>query len=111
MVDHWTLLAAAICGAICARIMSYQREGARYRAFVSLLAYVLAMGTGCFALSVTIGTLYGKPVEEVSPFLLIVLAVMLILVYRAKGNIAQILRMDWTGKWDGRERRTNDANQ
>lgn len=105
MVDHWTLIAAALCGAICMRIMSYQREGARYRALVSLLAYILAMGTGCFALSVTVAAISGQYVNAVSPFLLVVLAVMLVLVYRAKGNVAQILRMEWTGKWDGRDRR------
>jgi CHASE2 domain-containing sensor protein len=111
MADHWTLIAAAICAAIFTRIMAYQREGARYRAFVSFLAYVLAMSTGCFALSVSVAAVTGKPIPATSPFLLAVLAVMLVLVYRAKGNIATIMRMDWTGKWDGHNRRGRDANQ
>ncbi|MBP5054333.1 phage holin family protein [Pseudomonas chlororaphis] len=42
MVDPWTLIAGALCGAICFRIAVYRRDGARYRAGVSWLAYLLA---------------------------------------------------------------------
>lgn len=94
MVDPWTLAAAAICGAICFRIAFYRRQGARYRAGVSWLAYVMAAATGCEWLSVTLAVLLAKPATAVSPFLLIVLIVLLVLVYRAGGNVARILRMD-----------------
>lgn len=110
MVDHWTLIAAAICGAICMRILSYQRGGARYRILISVLAYVLAMGTGCFSISVLVATVSGRTMSGVSPFLLIVLAVMLVLVYRARGNVAQIMRTEWAGRWDGIDRR-HDTEQ
>jgi hypothetical protein len=54
MVDPWTLIAGALCGAICFRIAVYRREGARYRAGVSWLAYLLAVGTGCETRSILV---------------------------------------------------------
>lgn len=105
MVDPWTLLAAVICGAICVRIVSYRRAGARYRVAVSLLAYVLAAATGCYSLSITLTALYGKHAAPVSPFLLVILLVVLVLVYRARGNVATVMRLDWSEVWDGRDRR------
>ena len=95
MVDPWTLLAASICGAICLRIAAYRREGARYRPGVSVLAYLLCMGTGCFALTVFLDVLRGHGTESVSPWLLIILVVVLALVYRARGNVARIVQIDW----------------
>lgn len=94
MVDPWTLLAGGVCGAICIRIAFYRRAGARYRAGVSWLAYTLAAATGCEWLSILLAVLLSKPVPTVSPFLLIVLIVLVVLVYRARGNVARILRMD-----------------
>lgn len=94
MVDPWTLIAGALCGAICLRIAVYRREGARYRAGVSWLAYILAIGTGCESLLITLSVVFAKPVSSVSPFLLLVLVVLAVLVYRAQGNVARILRMD-----------------
>ncbi|UHG99188.1 phage holin family protein [Pseudomonas sp. 7-41] len=94
MVDPWTFAAAAICGAICFRITVYQRQGARYRAGVSWCAYALAAATGCEWLSVMLAILLAKPATAVSPFILIVLLVLAVLVYRAGGNVARILRMD-----------------
>ena len=94
MVDPWTLAAAAICGAICFRIAFYRRQGARYRAGVSWCAYVLAAATGCEWLSVMLAVLLARPTTAVSPFILVVLLVLLVLVYRARGNVARILRME-----------------
>ena len=94
MVDPWTLIAGGLCGAICIRIAIYRREGARYRAGVSWLAYALAAATGCEWLSILLAALFAKPTPAVSPFLLIVLLVLAVLVYRARGNVARILRMD-----------------
>ncbi|VVP33729.1 hypothetical protein PS880_04473 [Pseudomonas fluorescens] len=94
MVDPWTLLAGAFCGAICYRIATYRRDGARYRAGVSCLAYLLAVATGCEWLTVMLAVLLAKPVTAVSPFILVELLVLLILVYRARGNVARVLRLD-----------------
>lgn len=94
MVDIWTLAASALCGAICWRLAIYRREGSRYRAGISLCAYLLAVGSGCYSLSVVLGALRLTPVWPVSPFLLIVLIVLTILVYRARGNVAAVLRVE-----------------
>lgn len=94
MVDPWTLIAGALCGAICIRIAIYRREGARHRPGVSWLAYALAVGTGCEWLSIIMAVLFAKPTPAVSPFLLIVLLVLAVLVYRARGNVARIVRMN-----------------
>jgi hypothetical protein len=93
-VDPWTLLAGALCGAICWRIATYRRDGARYRAGVSCLAYILAAATGCEWLTVMMAVLLAKPVTAVSPFILVVLFVLTVLVYRAHGNVARVLRLD-----------------
>lgn len=93
MIDLWTLMASAICGAICWRIAAYRRRGARYRGGVSICAYLLAAGTGCFAVSVCLGMLTGRHVGAVSPFLLLVLGVLLLLVQRARGNVAAVLEV------------------
>lgn len=94
MIDIWTLMASAICGTICWRIAAYRRHGARYRAGVSACAYLLASGSGCYAVSVCLGVLTGRPVGEVSPFLLMVLGVLMLLVHRARGNVAAVLQVE-----------------
>lgn len=94
MVDPWTLATAAICGAICFRIAFYRRQGAKYHAGASWSAYVIAAATGCEWLSVMLSVFMAKPVDSVSPFIFVVLLVLLVLVYRARGNVARILRMD-----------------
>lgn len=102
MVDPWTLAAAVMCGAICLRIVSYQRGPARYRPGVSLLAWALAVGTGCYALSVSLALIGGQALPAISPFLLIVLGAVLMLVYRARGNVARIIQLDWPDRRAGR---------
>ncbi|MNG36993.1 hypothetical protein D3C84_1242080 [compost metagenome] len=54
----------------------------------------MAAATGCEWLSVMLAVLLARPTTAVSPFLLIVLLVLLVLVYRARGNVARILRME-----------------
>ncbi len=104
MTDLWTLIAAALCAAICWRIVSYRREqDSAYRPTAALCAWLLAVGTGCFALSVCLGTS-----GPVSPFLLIILVVLAVLVFRARGNVALVVRLDWSAKWDGEERRNTE---
>ncbi|MCY1388612.1 hypothetical protein D9M71_33870 [compost metagenome] len=48
--------------------------------------------------------LRGGHQHTVSPFLLIVLLVVLLLVYRAKGNVARVFYLG-DGPWDGVDRR------
>ena len=100
MADPVQLLTALVCMAICLRLVTFRRAGARYRFWNSMLAWVLAACAGCQALSSFLG-LY--PVR--SPFVLITLVVLCVLVFRARGNVASIFRMEWSGQWDGRDRR------
>lgn len=109
MADPWTLLAAAVCGAICWRIVSYRpASGSKYRLLPALCAWLLAVGTGCFSLSVWLDALYGRVAEQVSPFLLIILVVLAVLVFRARGNVALVTRLSWGTRWDGEERRNTE---
>jgi MFS family permease len=107
-LDVWTALAALACGAISARIVTYRRGDAQYKLRVSLCAWVLAAATGCYSLSVVLGAAVGQPVDSVSPWLVVVLLVLLGLVFKARGNVASILRLDWTSPWSGAERRMRE---
>lgn len=105
MVDPWTLCAASICSAICLRIASFRRGELRYRLGVSLVAYLLCIGSGGYALSVFGEALRGANPTAISPWLLIILGAVMVLVYRAKGNVARLLQVDFPNKWNGEERR------
>ncbi|WP_028627677.1 phage holin family protein [Metapseudomonas resinovorans] len=105
MVDPWTLAAASICSAICLRIASFRRGSLRYRLGVSLVAYLLCIGTGGYALEVFGDALVGRTANAISPWLLIILGAVMVLIYRAKGNVARVFQMDWPDKWDGKDRR------
>ncbi|MBG6292080.1 phage holin family protein [Pseudomonas nitroreducens] len=92
-VDPVTLLAAVVCGAICVRIVTYRRGKATYRMGVSLCAYVLAAGSGAQSVLITFSALLARPVPAISPWLLMVLVVILVLTVRANGNVARIWRL------------------
>lgn len=92
-VDPVTLLAALVCGAICVRIVTYRRGESTYRLGVSLCAYVLAAGSGAQAVQIMLGALLARQVPAVSPWLLMVLLVILVLTIRANGNVARIWRL------------------
>jgi len=100
MADPIAVMSALICVAICVRLVTFRRAGARYRLWVSLLAYLLAASTGCQALASFLG-MY----QVHSPFILAVLAVLCVLVFRAQGNVASIVRLQWPERWDGVNRR------
>ncbi|MGY8832729.1 MAG: phage holin family protein, partial [Pseudomonadales bacterium] len=60
------------------------------------------VGTGCYALSVCLAVFGRQALPAISPFLLIVLGAVLMLVYRARGNVARIIQLDWTDRRAGR---------
>ncbi len=88
MVD---VLSALICAGICWRIVLYRREGARYRLHMSVLAYLIAMGSGGYAMSIA---LHG-PSGITHPFVALILAVLGVMVFRARGNVANVFRVHW----------------
>lgn len=100
MVDPVSLLTVVVCFATCFRIVAFRRGSASYKLFPSLLAWVLAAGHGGQALAELMG-LY----RIGSPFVLVILLVVCALVFRARGNVASIIRLDWSPAWDGSERR------
>ncbi|MBV6330723.1 phage holin family protein, partial [Pseudomonas aeruginosa] len=55
MVDPLSTLTVLVCSAICMRLITYRRAGARFRPGVSLCAYLLALCTGCQALGIVAG--------------------------------------------------------
>jgi hypothetical protein len=104
-VDPWALVAAAICAAISLRIVLWRPDGHQYKPGASLLAWVLSASSGCYALSVLLYSVCGQPVAPVSPLLVCLLFVMAVLLYRARGNVAAFLRVNWERPWSGVERR------
>lgn len=105
LVDLWTVAAATMCGAISMRIVCWRRTVQRYRLGMSLAAWVLAMSSGSYAMYVGLYTLYGRPVPEVSPLLVVILLIVMVQVFRARGNVAAFFRVDWDSRWSGVERR------
>ncbi|WP_212630696.1 phage holin family protein [Pseudomonas sp. KB-10] len=104
--DCWTLAAAAICAAISARIFAWcPQPGQQYKLGHSLLAWLMAAASGGYSLSVGLSVLYLQTVAPVSPMLVVILLVVMVQVYRARGNVAAFLRVDWDGHWTGVERR------
>lgn len=105
LVDLWAVAAAVICGAISGRIVCWKPNGERYRLGQSLAAWFMAACSGAYALQVGLYTLYARPVAPVSPMLVALLLVVMVQVYRARGNVAAFFRVDWTHAWNGAERR------
>ena len=106
-LDFWTVAAAAVCGAICMRIVTFRRGGLVYKLRESLVAWAIAAAAGCYSLSVVLSLLAGRPVEMVSPYLLVILVILMVQLFRARGNVARVLQLDWGGDWSGAERRKN----
>lgn len=84
------LISIMLSASICWRIVAYRPNGAQYRPLISVAAYLLAMGAGCYGLSVALG------VEQASPFVVVVLALIAAIVWRAGGNVASVLRVKWS---------------
>lgn len=86
-----TALTLIGCVAICARLLTYQRGAdATHRLGVGLCAWLLIVCTGGQAIHIV---LFGAAAHA-SPWQLGVLAVLAVLTYRARGNVARILRVD-----------------
>ncbi|MBB4817526.1 hypothetical protein HNP29_000883 [Pseudomonas alcaligenes] len=90
MDDPLATSTLVVCAAICFRLLIYRRRGSRFRPGVSLCAYLLALCTGCQALTIALGRYQG---EHLSPWMLGVLLILLFLVLRARGNLARILHL------------------
>jgi len=86
-----TTLTLIACIAICVRLLSYRRgPDTTHRVGVGLCAWLLIVCTGGQALHI----LLVGAAAHTSPWQLGVLAVLAVLTYRARGNVARILRVD-----------------
>lgn len=93
MIDpgHQILVALFFVGANLAsavRLLLYRRNGARFRRGMSWLAYLLIVGTGGQALDVLVRH------EPVTVWQAVVAVLIAVLVYRAQGNVACIVRVN-----------------
>lgn len=86
-----TILALLIALAICGRLLTYRRRGARFRRSISWLAYGLFVGCGSLAIQILAGRYIALPI---SWSFVILLAVCAVLIYRARGNVARIVRIN-----------------
>lgn len=88
---HQILVALLFVGANTAsalRLLLYRRNGARFRRGMSWLAYLLIVGTGGQALDVLVRH------EPVTVWQAVVAVLIAVLVYRAQGNVACIVRVN-----------------
>ena len=87
ILPHLVQLAAAIAYlASGLSLLCFQRNGARYRRGISLLACLLIAALLCAGLEVL---LYQRPV---SPWQAAIAVLLCILIYRSRGNLAALLR-------------------
>lgn len=91
MPDLITLFTLLCSAAICARLLTYKRQpGTRHRPAVGICAWVLIASTGGQALQIALAGANSHP----SIWQLGVLVVLVILSFRAHGNVARIMRVD-----------------
>lgn len=90
MDDPLATVTLFVCSAICLRLITYRRRGSRFRPGVSLCAYLTALCTGSQALSILIDD---YPGGQLSPWMLGLLLILLVLIFRARGNLAGLLRL------------------
>jgi len=91
MADLITAATFFCCAAICLRLLTYRpRRGARHRRPVALLAWLLVVATGGNAL---LTLLFGAR-APLAAGQLVVLAVLLLIIHRARGNLARLLPED-----------------
>ena len=106
LIDLWTVAAAAICGAISVRIVCWKPKGEQYKLAQSLAAWFMAACTGAYSMQVALYTLYARPVAAVSPMIVLILLMVAVQVFRARGNVASFFRVEWSDRpWSGLERR------
>ena len=85
------LLNAVICLGICIRLMFYQRNGAKYSPFYSVVAYTLTVSSGAACISIL-----SKQYISVDVWEVIINAALLVAVFAAKGNVARVMKSQYT---------------
>lgn len=83
-----TVIALLSYTTTCLWLLCYRRGYANYRIHISLVAWLLIVFTGTCALEILLGTAHTSLGQAGIAFILCVL------VYRAQGNVANIIRGD-----------------
>ncbi len=83
------LLVFLLSSATSLRLIFYRRNGATFKRHISLIAWVLIVGTGSLALCLVTGKLNAK---DLHPMLVFVLSFSVPIVFAVRGNIARLLR-------------------
>lgn len=89
MTHLYTLVVLIACAASCLRLLTFERAGARYRPWMSLCAWLLIVSTGSTALRILLHP--DQPVQ-IGPGIVVILVVLAVLIFNARGNVAHILR-------------------
>ncbi|WP_374419481.1 phage holin family protein [Chromobacterium sp.] len=87
LTEVLTLLNGAMCGATCLRLLSYRRQGARYKRWASLLAYLMIVASGSVAIRIALGQYRAIDFSECLLNIVLCLA-----VFSARGNVCDLLR-------------------
>lgn len=87
------ILNAVICLGICIRLMFYQRNGAKYSPFYAVVAYALTVSSWAVCISIL-----SKQYISVDVWEVIINAALLIAVCAAKGNVAHVMKRQYTGR-------------
>lgn len=89
-----------LCLVVFVRMFTYQREGARFRRDISIMAGLIMACCGAMIVYILAGDYrvhpHGWP-------LVAMLAILTASLMRCEGNLSHVLRM--ASGWDGRERR------
>ncbi|MFV1943932.1 phage holin family protein [Pseudomonas luteola] len=102
-IRYAALAQASVCAGICIMIaFKYSRGRSKYRLLPSLCAFGLASTTAQQWLSISGRILVYGEWPEVSIYNTMILAIILVLVCRANGNVAKIATWD---DWDGHTER------
>ena len=84
------LLNAVICLGICIRLMFYQRNGAKYSPFYSVVAYALTVSSGAVCINIL-----SKQYIPVDVWEVIINATLLVAVLAARGNVARVMKSQY----------------
>lgn len=100
MTHTMLLLNALLCAAICLRLILFRREGGAHRPLASLLAYVLTVASGAFALAILLLCL--MPAATLGTFNLVFAClgyaqtllnlVLCVAIFAMRGNVVELFR-------------------
>lgn len=95
-----TIITLILCITVFIRLFTYSRQGARYRAGISLVAMLVMASSGAAAIFILDGQL---KIQTLAWPLVCLLAVFTYATLRCHGNLSTVVR--GPDAWNGRERR------